>query len=82
MSEKIQVDLNEMKQLFIFLEELNSFFHQPMKYTDQAQVVAYVENGMYEQLHTMYYDVVWNWLPPSVQKEMEDRPSPFENSKQ
>ena len=77
MSDKIQVELSEVKELFLFLEELNSFFHQPMRYEDQEQVKSYVEGGMYEKLKVMYYDIVWNWLPPAMQKEMLDRPSPL-----
>ena len=80
MGEKIQVDLDEVKQLFLFLEELVGFFHQPMKYGDQAKVIDYVENGMYDKRHAAYYNIVWNWLPPAIQKEIEDRPSPFETS--
>ena len=77
MSEKIEVDQDEVKQLFLFLEELNHFFHQPMKYGDQAQVINYVEGGMYDKLKVMYYDVVWNWFPPAIQEEFINRPSPF-----
>ena len=73
MSDKIEVPLDEVKRLFLFLEELNHFFHQPMHYEDHAAVVKYIEGGMYEQIHSMYYHVVWNWLPPAVQKEIEDR---------
>lgn len=76
MSDKIQVEPSELKELFLFLEDLNHFFHQPMHYEDQEQVKSYVE-GMYPKLHSMFYDVVWNWLPPKMQKEIIDRPSPL-----
>jgi len=80
MSEKITVDLNQVEEIFLLLEELNGFFHDPDKYRDQGRVIAYVENGMYKKLQRASYTTVWNWLPLRVQKEMEDRPSPFEQS--
>ena len=63
--------------MFLFLEDLNAFFHQPMHYEELGQVEQYIDE-MYPNLHRMFYDVIWNWLPPDVQKEIEDRPSPFE----
>jgi hypothetical protein len=78
MSEKIEVELSQVKDIFLLLEELNDFFHDPDKYRDQTRVVDYVESGMYSKLHTAYYTTVWNWLPPEVQQQIEDRPSPFD----
>jgi hypothetical protein len=78
MSDKVEVDLEEIKQVFLFLEDLNAFFHQPMHYETIEDVKEYVD-GMYPQLHHLFYHVVWNWLPPTVQNEIEDRPSPFES---
>ena len=70
---QIQVDLDEVKRLFSLLEELHDFLHQPEYYKDTASVQAFLEEGVYEELKRMYYDVVWNWLPSVVQKEMENR---------
>jgi len=80
MAQKIQVSLDEVIEVFLFLEELNSFFHDPEKYGNQAKLLRYIENGMYDKLHTAYYETVWNWLPEEVQKQIEDRPSPFDQS--
>jgi len=82
MSERIQIELSEIKEIFLLLEELNSFFHDPDKYRDQTRVIEYVEGGMYDRLHTAYYTTVWNWLPPAAQEEMENRPSPFDDVKE
>lgn len=79
MSKKIQIDINEIREIFLFLEELNGVFHDPTKYRNQLYLIDYVESGMYQKLHRAYYDIVWNWLPPNVQKEIEDRPSPFDS---
>lgn len=74
----IQVPLQQVKEVFLFLEELNSFFHDPAKYRDAEALVQFVEHGMYNKLHETYYQTVWNWLPPATQTEMENRASPFE----
>lgn len=79
MSEKIEVSLEEARQLFLFLEDLNHFFHSPTHYSDAAAVVAYVEGRMYDKLREMYYHVIPGWLPGNVLREIENRPSPFED---
>ncbi|HEX8160518.1 MAG TPA: hypothetical protein VF538_01360 [Pyrinomonadaceae bacterium] len=76
MSRKIEVELAEVKRIFLHLEDLNSFFHSPAKYEDAGGVKEYVEK-MYPELQAAYYDIVWNWLPPDVQKQMLNRPSPL-----
>ena len=73
MSAKIQVDLDEVKQLFCLLEKLHDFLHQPRHYGDEVIVAKLLKSNIYEELRGMYYDVVWNWLPPDVQREIEDR---------
>src|ERR1044072_3928466 len=77
-NESIQVPLQQVKEVFLFLEELNSFLHDPQKYRNAEALVQFVEHGMYRKLHETYYHTVWNWLPKQTQREMEDRPSPFE----
>ena len=80
MNEKIQVDLDEVKQLFFLLEEYVAFFHQPMHYENIDAVNKFLEAGMYKRLHNMFYHTVWDWLPPSVKEEIENRPSPHATS--
>jgi hypothetical protein len=77
MRKKIEVSLDEALRLFLFLEDLNQFFHSPTRYYDAATVVAYVEGGMYERLRDLYYHVLPSWLPETVLNELENRPSPF-----
>ena len=77
MSRKIEVNLDEAMQLFLFLEDLNQFFHSPTHYCNAAAVVAYVEGGMYDKLREMYYHVIPSWLPENILTELENRPSPF-----
>lgn len=72
MSDKIEVDVDEVKRLFAHLEELHEFFHQPSNYDDAASVKKFLQNGAYERLRTMYYDVVWKWLPPETRHGVEE----------
>ena len=81
MSKTIQVAVDEVKEVFLLLEELNSFFHDPEKYGDHSRLIHYVEGDMYPKLHEAYYETVWNWLPSEVQKQIENRPSPIKKIK-
>ena len=77
MSRTIQVELEEAKEVFVLLEEMNAFLHQPMHFDDSPQVAEFAAR-IYPDLRRVFYDVVWKWLPPDVQQEIENRPSPFE----
>ena len=70
---KIEVDEKEVVQIFLLLEKLNSFFHQPLNYQDAEDVKAFIEADVYNMISKSYYDVVWSWLPPHIQREMEER---------
>jgi len=72
MSKTIAVDLDEARRVFDLLEEVHDLFHQPMKYKD-TQIVEKFAEDHYEQIKRLYYDVVWHWLPPDVQRELEER---------
>lgn len=72
MSKKIEVELDEVKQLYSCLEELNEFFHQPANYRDRERLEKFLSNGGYEKIRTLYYDIVWQWLPDEVQREIEE----------
>lgn len=80
MKATIQVSLDEVKKVFLLLEDLNSFFHDPDKYGNVDSVKRFVESGMYQQVHAAYYETVWNWLPKDAQQEILNRPTPFEQS--
>ncbi len=72
MSEKIEVELDDVKRLYACLESLNEFFHQPLNYRNTEDLDKFLAEGGYEKLRTMYYDIVWNWLPLEVQHEIEE----------
>ena len=71
--ENIEVKVAEIRAVFECLEELNDFLHQPENYRTPEQVARFLENGAYQKLHHIYYDVVWQWLPPEVQQDYENR---------
>jgi len=45
--------------------------HQPMHYKDPEYVEAFAINN-YPELKDLYYDIVWNWLPEEVRRDIED----------
>ncbi len=71
MKEKIEVDLKDVRRLFLLLENMNCFFHQPMNFENPKRVQEFALKN-YPELHKLYYNVVWEWLPKEIQKEIEN----------
>ena len=71
MGEKIEIDLDEVRKVFELIEQLQGFLHQPMNF--HSQNVHKFATRIYPELHEVYYETVWNWLPPEVQKFYEER---------
>ena len=71
--EKIEVRLNEVREVFEFLEELHDFMHQPENFLNTEQITQFIESGNYQKLKHVYYHVVWDWLPTAIQKEYENK---------
>ena len=69
MSENIEVKLDEVKEVFFLLEELNRFFHAPDRYEDNEKLKDFVSK-VYPKIHKGYYKTVWDWLPKEVQDEI------------
>ncbi len=69
--QKVEVDLEDVRRLFILLENMNNFFHQPMYFKDPKLVQEFVYKN-YPELKTLYYDIVWKWLPKDIQEEIEE----------
>jgi len=63
---------DELKRLYLLLEELNDFFHQP-RHLDDADRIRSIAERVYPEVRAMYYDIVWKALPEDLQKELEDR---------
>ncbi len=70
-------DIEELKRLFLLLEKLVGFFHDPDKYPGCESVSKFLgripDQGVYYELHTMFYDVIPKWLPPDVYEEFLNR---------
>lgn len=62
MGKKIDVSVDEVERVFELLEKINSVFHQPMKYEDVEYMKNFAQNN-YKEIHDLYYNVVWQWLP-------------------
>lgn len=75
MERTVEVPLEEVMRLYRTLENLQQFFHQPIHFPDIHAVREFlgdVNGGAYKDIHNLYYDVVWNWLPADVQREIEE----------
>lgn len=73
MSDEITVKLEDVKALFEFLERLNAIYHSEEKLRDEDLTEKFWLHGGYTDLHRLYYEVVWNWLPAAEQKQIEDK---------
>ena len=71
--DKVEIDIAEIREVFDCLEDLHHFLHQPDNYRSHEQIQRFLDNGAYRRLHRAYYETVWGWLPPEVQKEYRDR---------
>lgn len=72
MTNKVEVKLDELKRVFNIVEEVHDLLHQPEKYKDTDVMDSFVQEH-YAELHAVYYDILWNWLPQDVQTEILDR---------
>lgn len=71
MDRKVEVPLDDLLRIFRLLELTNALFHQPLRYRDEEQVERFASEN-YKEIHSLYYDVVWKWLPEDVQQEIEE----------
>ena len=72
----VEVSVNEVVQLYLLLEKLNDFFHQPLNYPDVQSLYAFLgnaDNGVYREIATAYYGVIQTWLPPDALRELMER---------
>jgi hypothetical protein len=59
----MNVDENDAWDVYLLLEEMNRFLHQPMNYASQQEVVEWLQSGVYERLRRAYYDIGGKWFP-------------------
>ncbi len=65
MAEKIAVDTDEVKRVFLLMEKVNEFFHQPENFEDVGEFA----NSNYKEIREVYYEIIWNWLPEDLKRE-------------
>ena len=68
MSRKVEIDVEELKKVYLLLEDLNDFFHQEEKYSD----IKNFADQNYKRIHECYYKTVWNWLPSDLKEEIQN----------
>ena len=73
MKEKVEISTTEVLRVYRLLEELNRFLHQPMHYDEQPAAVDWLKSGVYEELSSMYYEIVWGWLPEEERRRIEEQ---------
>lgn len=67
---KVEVGLDEIVELFRFLEDVNRFLHQEMNFTEE-KIRAFADR-VYPICRRLYYEVVCDWMPEDVMTRLED----------
>jgi hypothetical protein len=71
MKDQISISIEEAVRVFRMLGELNSLTHQPMNFETVDIAKQFAEKN-YPEIKSLYYHVVWNWLPKEVQERIEN----------
>ena len=69
MYKKTEVNVDEVKKVYLLLEDLNDFFHQREQYSGVEEFA----DQNYERIHDCYYKIVWNWLPEDEKEKIQSR---------
>jgi len=72
MDEYIKVPLEEALRVFVFLEKVHVLMHQPMHVKDLQYVENFAKEN-YPEIHALYYNIVWHWLPERAQHDIIER---------
>ena len=65
----LSIKKDEAIRIWRLLEEINDLFHQPAKTSDVEYVRAFATKN-YPEIHEIYYNIIWNWFPAEVKKEI------------
>lgn len=68
MDREIKIRLDEIKKVYLLLEDLNDFFHQEKNYSNVKEFA----DQNYERIHDCYYKTVWEWFPKDIQEKLQD----------
>ncbi|MDE2421209.1 MAG: hypothetical protein KGO49_08550 [Gammaproteobacteria bacterium] len=69
MTDTVVVKLDDIKRVFLLVEQMHDFFHQPMNFSN---VHGFAEVN-YNEIRAVYYDVLWEWFPGHVKDELKNR---------
>jgi predicted type IV restriction endonuclease len=73
MKKNLSIPTEQVLRLYILLEELNRFLHQPSNFERPEAVREWLDNNkIYPELRDVFYKMVWEWLPKSIKAEVED----------
>ena len=78
---KTEISVKDLMYVYKTMEQLNSFFHQPMHYPTIEDVEKFIGNkneGAYQAISKCYYKILWEYLPKDIQEKIENSES-FEN---
>jgi hypothetical protein len=50
-------------RVYELIEEMNHFLHQPEHYRNTQDIDEWLQSGVYEELSTVYYDILSQWFP-------------------
>ena len=80
MKTAIEVPADEVRKVFLLLEDLNSFLHDPQKYGDTERVDQIRRRwNVWKIARGLLSDRLELASLRDLQEEMQNRPSPFEN---
>ena len=71
MSRDTRVSVSEIRRLYDLLAEVQDLFHQPLYYEDPGRVQRFADE-YYGEIHDLYYNVVWEWLPEEERRKIEE----------
>jgi hypothetical protein len=60
---KKSVEENDLWEVYLLLEEMNRFLHQPMNYQSPSDILEWLQSGVYTKLKHAYYDIGGKWFP-------------------
>jgi hypothetical protein len=62
-SSKKTVEARDLWAVYLLLEEMNRFLHQPMNYESPDEIRKWLRSGVYKRLKHAYYDIGGKWFP-------------------
>ena len=71
----ITISQDEAFQVYKILEKVQQFLHQPEHHRNEWAVQKWLQddsNKNYKDIDIALRDIVWNWLPKKLQKQIEE----------